>query len=133
MQWTCWNTLLTMQLMLTHVGCAWTDREGRPVQHLLFCSELVLGSSGHILSCLGAEGLARLPASLPPLKWGTPFDCVALSEPAGSLARPSAPGYDSTADMGDPNDCLALPLTWETPLDCVALIKLAGSLASTQT
>ena len=41
-QWTCWNTLLTMQLMLTHVGCAWTDREGRPVQHLLGFGELGL-------------------------------------------------------------------------------------------
>ena len=62
-QWTCWNTLLTMQLMLTHVGCAWTNREGRPVQHLLFCGEL-WSSSGQMLSFVVADGLARLPASV---------------------------------------------------------------------
>ena len=50
MQWTCWNTLLTVQLMLTHVGCAWTNREGRPVQHLLFCGELGLLCTTAVLS-----------------------------------------------------------------------------------
>ena len=38
-QWTLFNCLLVMTLMMTHNGCAWTDKAGTPRQHLWLCGE----------------------------------------------------------------------------------------------
>ena len=38
-QWTLFNCLLVINLMMTHNGCAWTDRTGIPRQQLWFCGE----------------------------------------------------------------------------------------------
>ena len=36
-QWTLFNCLLVLNLMMTHNGCAWTDKPGTLRQRLWFC------------------------------------------------------------------------------------------------
>eukprot|EP00891_Asterochloris_glomerata_P003520 jgi/Astpho2/3520/Aster-06433 len=60
-QWTLFNCLLVMTLMMTHNGCAWTDKAGTPRQHLWFCGNELAKMERRCALVLDAPWRAHLP------------------------------------------------------------------------